>query len=75
MPTKINLHALKLVKLKKAEAVVELTDSGVQFDLPREILPADAAEGDRLEIKLMHSAAAEENHTLFAQRLLEEIIN
>lgn len=75
LPTRIGLIPIRVKKIKRTEAVLEVESDGAEFDIPLEILPESAREGDRLSLKIMDGRTVEENHTTFAQRLLEEIIN
>lgn len=66
---------IRILKLNAKTATVELVESETEFTLPVALLPLDVAVGDRLSIKVLDPTAEEENHTVFAQRLLTEIMN
>lgn len=73
-PTRKNLAKVRLLKTKRETAECELVDSGVIFTLPIALIPAGIADGDTFALKTFDPFAEEENHTLFAQRLLEDIM-
>ncbi len=75
LPTQIGRTTVSVKKVRSGEVVLMLADSGVEFDIPRELVPTNIAEGDRLSLQLVSEEVAAESHTLFAQRLLGEIIN
>jgi len=75
LPTRERLKSIRIIELSAKIAKVELVDAEVEFSLPVELLPLSVAEGDRLSLKILDPAAEEESHTIFAQKLLTEIMN
>ncbi len=75
LPTQTGRATVSVKKVRSDEVRLVLTGSGVEFDVPREIVPANVVEGDQLSLQLISEETATEQHTVFAQRLLEEIIN
>ena len=62
--------------LSPEKAVVALFGKAlVQFSLPRNLLPEDAAVGDEFSLQIVRPDIASETHDRFAQRLLEDIVN
>lgn len=75
LPAKIGLTALRVKKLERDEAVLVTVEGGLEFRLPRELLPADIAEGEFLNLKILEQASAAEPRDEFARQMLEEMIN
>lgn len=73
-PTRQNLTKIRVRKLRRETVECEVIETGIVFTLPVTLLPPTAAEGDALVLKVLDPVAEEENHTVFAQRLLEEIM-
>lgn len=75
LPTKLGWTPVQVLHLASGEATLAIAETGVEFEVPMEILPEGAEVGDSLLLKTTTEAGKTEDHTLFAQRLLEEIIN
>jgi hypothetical protein len=74
-PTRQNLTKIRVRKVRRETTECEVVETGIIFTLPMTLLPVTAAEGDCLMLKVLDPVAEEENHTVFAQRLLEEIMS
>ena len=75
LPTNENLIALRVKKIKRNAAILEVEGEGVDFNFPLELLPQGIAEGEKLNFKVFNEVAQNENSNVFARKLLEEIIN
>lgn len=74
LPTKIGVTQVAIVDTTSIDAVVE-TSAGVRFSLPLALIPFEPEVGARLSLRITDPAAEEMTHTVFAQRLLEDIMN
>jgi hypothetical protein len=75
LPTAAGWTPVQVISLVGSEATVTILDTGVEFEVPVEILPEGARVGDQILLKAVTENTKELDHTAFAQRLLEEIIN
>lgn len=75
LPTKTELTKLLVKKIQGNEAVLEVKETGLGFAIPAELLPKNVDPGEYIFLKVLTTQRQEEDHTAFARRLLEEIIN
>lgn len=75
LPTKTELTKLLVKKIQADEAILEVKETGLGFAMPTELLPKNIDAGEYVFLKVLTAQRQEEDHTAFARRLLEEIIN
>jgi len=72
---KNNFVGIRVKKITREKATLQILNEGFEFELPLSLLPSDIEAGEKLGLKILDAISETENHNIFARKLLEEIIN